>query len=483
MTLPRDPAHPASSGRRPGAADIEELRRSVSGAVIVPDDARYEEARRVWNGAIDRRPALIVRCRDAADVVEALRFARSERLLVAVRGGGHNVAGYGTCDGGVVIDLSPMRAVRVDPATSTVRVEGGARWGDVDAATQAAALATPGGLVSTTGVGGLTLGGGIGWLSRAYGLTCDNLIAADLVTADGTQVRADERDRPELLWALRGGGGNFGIVTSFELRLHPVGGVLGGAILYPLEQAAAVLRAYRSVVAEAPDQLATVLNLMTVPAAPELPSDLHGRRVLAVGVCHSGAPEEGERAVAPLRRLGTPLLEQIAVMPYAVRQRLQDASAPAGLGNFWKAHYLTGLDDELIDLIVAGAARATSPLSQIHLYHLGGAIARPGADEGAYGHRSSPFLVSAVAVWDDLSSDVSPHVEWARWIWAGARPHADGTYVNFLGEEGRVGVRAAYRPGVYERLAAVKARYDPTNVFCLNHNVEPALEPGGGGSS
>jgi FAD/FMN-containing dehydrogenase len=452
---------------------VAELRAAIAGDVIAPGDPAYEGARRVWNGAIDRRPAVIARVDGVADVAEAIRFARSEGLAIAVRGGGHNVAGHSTCDGGIVIDLGRMRAVRVDPSARRATVQGGALWADVDYATQAFGLGVPGGMVSTTGVGGLTLGGGIGWLSRKHGLTSDNLLQATVVTADGEVVIASETEHSELFWALRGGGGNFGVVTSFEFRLHPVGDVVGGMILQPLEHAAEFLRGYREVMAEAPDELGTVLSCTTVPPIPDFPAELHGCKILAAGVCFAGPPDQADLAIAPLRRLGSPLLERIAPMPYAARQRMQDASAPAGLRNYWKSDHLGGLDDDVIDVIVGHARSATSPRSQIHIYGLGGAAARMPGDATAYAHRSAPFLVSAVALWADPAED-SAHVTWARSFAAAVRPHATGAYVNFLGDEGDDRVRDAYGPEKHGRLAAVKAAYDPENVFHVNHNIQPS---------
>jgi FAD/FMN-containing dehydrogenase len=458
----------------PGPIAVSELRGTLAGEVISPRDPGYESARRVWNGAIDRRPAVIARVEGVADVAAAVRFARDEGLEIAVRGGGHNVAGHATCDDGIVIDLSRMRAVRVDPTARTATVQGGALWSDVDFTTQAFALGVPGGMVSSTGVAGLTLGGGIGWLSRKHGLTSDNLLSATLVTADGELITASEAHHPDLFWALRGGGGNFGVVTSFEFRLHPVGDVVGGVILQPLDEAAEYLRGYREVMADAPDELGTVLSCMTVPPAPVFPGELHGRKVLAIGVCFAGRPDDAERALAPLRRLGNPLLERVGVMPYAERQRMQDATAPAGMCNHWKSSYLSDLDDDVIDVIVGHARSATSPRSQIHLYGLGGAAARIPDDASAYAHRAAPFLVSAVALWTDPQEDAATHVTWARSFATAVHPHAAGTYVNFLGDEGDDRVRDAYGPEKHRRLAAVKAAYDPENLFHLNHNIEPS---------
>jgi FAD/FMN-containing dehydrogenase len=452
-----------------GSGSVEELKRALAGDVIVPGDPEYETARRVWNGAIDRRPALIARCASVPDVVEAVRFARSERLPTAVRGGAHNVAGHGTCDDGIVIDLSPLRDIEIDPVARTARVQGGALWADVDAAAQAHGLATPGGMISSTGVAGLTLGGGIGHLSRKHGLTCDNLLAAELVTADGTVVTASETEHPDLFWALRGGGGNFGIVTEFTFRLHPVGLVLGGMLMIALEDAAAFLRGFRELAL--PDELGVVFNFITVPPAPDFPQHLHGYRVLVAGLCFAGDLEAGERAIAPIKALAPLLLERVAPMPYTVRQVLQDASAPAGMGNYWKSGYLTGLEDELIERVVTRARATPNALTQLHLYVLGGAAGRVDPNATAYGHRAAPYLFSIVTLRADPEEDAAPQVDWARAFWAELEPFAAGAYVNFAGEDGTV--RDAY-PGHYERLAAVKAAWDPTNLFRLNHNIEPA---------
>jgi FAD/FMN-containing dehydrogenase len=453
---------------------VEDLRQSLGGEAIVPGDAAYDDARRVWNGAIDRRPAIVARCTSVADVVEAVRFARSERLLTAVRGGAHSVAGHSTCDDGLVVDLSPMSAVTVDPVARRARVEGGALWRDLDAAAQEHGLGTPGGLISSTGVGGLTLGGGIGWLSRKHGLACDNLVACELVTAEGQVVRASWEETPDLLWALRGGGGNFGVVTSFEFDLHPVGEVIAGAIMHPLEAAGDFLRAYRELTPAMPDELSTILGLTTLPPAPDFPPELHGRKVLAVGVCFAGPAAAADAALAPLRAIGTPLMERIAPMPYTARQQLQDPSAPAGLMNYWKSDYLSELSDDLIDLIVDRAANTSSPMTQFHLYQLGGAAARVPEETAAYAHRGAPYLFSIVSLWDDPAADPAPHVEWTRDFWARLQPHAAGAYVNFLGDEGDDRIRDAYGAARYDRLAAVKAAYDPTNFFRLNQNILPA---------
>ncbi len=443
--------------------------------LLAPGDTGYDEARKVWNGAIDRRPALIARCRGAGDVVAALRLARERDLPVAVRGGGHGVAGLAVCDDGLVIDLSPMRAVEVDPARRSARAGAGVLWGELDAATQAHGLATVGGIVTHTGIAGLTLGGGIGWLMRRHGATVDNLLAAEVVTADGEVVRAAEDESPELLWGLRGGGGNFGVVTSFEYRLHEVGPtVLAGPIYYDLEDAPEVLRFYRDYIAEAPDELTTIVNLRHAPPLAFLPVEVHGRPVVAVIACHAGSPSDGEEALAPLRRFGSPLFDAVAPRRYVDVQQLFDASVPHGWHYYWKSWELPPLSDEAIDTLVEQAARITNPRSYIIVFHLGGAVARVGEQDTAYAQRDAAHNVNINAV--SLADDPEPerHVAWAREAFAALEPFGTGrTYVNFLADEGQDRVRAAYGEEKYRRLVALKRVYDPDNVFRLNQNVDP----------
>ena len=457
-----------------GDATIDELRSGLRGALIAPHDDGYDSARAVWNGMIDRRPALIARCHGVADVIAALRFARSQDLLVAVRGGGHNVAGHAVCDDGLVIDLSPMKGIRVDPAARTARAQAGATWGEFDHETMTFGLATTGGLVSTTGIAGFTLGGGIGWLMRKHGLTCDNLISADVVTADGQFVTCSESENSDLFWGLRGGGGNFGIVTSFEYRLHPLGTVLGGLVLYPAAQAREFLQFYRTFTETVPDELTTMFVRVTAPPAPFIPAHLHGMPVVGMAACYAGSLEEGEAALRPLRAFGTPPVDLIGPMPYSALQSMLDATAPPALHNYWKSDYLGALDDEAIATVVEHAAAMRSPLSQTHIHHLGGAVARAGADATAFGHRTAPYLLNALAIWTDPVESVQ-HRQWAREFSAAMRPFSTGVYVNFLANEGEAGVRASYEPRAYDRLVELKRRYDPTNVFRLNQNIQPTL--------
>ena len=446
-----------------------------AGELLAPGDERYDEARKIWNGAIDRRPALIARCSGVGDVVAALRHARERDLPVAVRGGGHGVAGLAVCDDGMVVDLSPMRSVAVDPVARTARAQGGALWGDVDAATQRHGLATVGGIVTHTGIAGLTLGGGIGWLMRRCGATVDNFLGAELVTAAGEVLRVDDASHPELMWGLRGGGGNFGVVTAFDYRLHEVGPtVLAGPIYYALEDAPEVLRFYRDWIVDAPDELTTIVQLRKAPPADFLPVELHGRPVVAVIVCCSGAIERGEELLAPLRSFGSPLVDAVAPRPYVELQGLFNASVPHGWHYYWKSWELPPLRDEAIDCLVEQAARISSPRSYIIVFQLGGAVARVDEQATAYPQRDAAHNVNINAAW--LPDDPEPerHVEWARACFAALEPFAEGrAYVNFLGDEGSDRVRAAYGEEKYARLVALKRAHDPENVFALNQNIAP----------
>jgi FAD/FMN-containing dehydrogenase len=456
-----------------GVATIQELRESIRGDVITPADPRYDEARAVWNGMIDKRPALIVRCSGVADVVAAVQFARSQDLELAVRGGGHSLPGFSTTDGGIVVDLSPMKGIRVDPDARRAIAQGGVTWGELDQETQAFGLAVTGGLISSTGIAGFALGGGVGWLMRKHGLTCDNLLAADVVTADGRLVRASEDENPELYWGLRGGGGNFGIVTSFEFRLHRVGPtILAGPIFFPGDQATQILRGYRAYTANLPDEMTTLVNLTTAPPAPFLPTDVHGKKVVAVVGVYAGSPEEGRKVAAPLRELGTPITDLLAPMPYTTMQTLLDGLYSPGARNYFKAGYLGGLSDEAIDTLVRFHGPSISPSSEIHIHHLGGAVAQVPADATAFGQREAPYLLNLVARWTDPTTD-DAQIAWARDLYAAVEPFGTGgTYVNFL-SSGDDRVAAAYGPDNYERLARLKETWDPTNVFRLNQNITP----------
>ncbi|MEV7522314.1 FAD-binding oxidoreductase [Streptomyces sp. NPDC091371] len=448
------------------------------GRLISADHADYDTARAVWNGAVDRHPKLIARCGGTADVVAAVRFARDHGLAIAVRGGGHNVAGTAVCDDGIVIDLSAMRAARVDPAGRTARVQGGALWGDVDRATQAHGLATTGGIVSHTGVAGLTLGGGIGFLMRKHGLAVDNLLAAEVVTAEGGIVRASAEEHPDLFWALRGGGGNFGVVTEFRFTLHPVGPtVLAGPVFWAAEDTADVLRFYRDFAAAAPDELGTVVRLGTVPPLPAVPEHLHGRPAIAVACCHAGAVEDGERAVRALRRFGTPLVDLVSPTPYADFQSGLDDTVRHGWHYYWKAANLTGLSDDTIAVVADHAYGARSPRSYAAMFHMGGAVARIPRDATAYSGREVAHNIVIDAVWlpHESAEHAATETAWARRFLQALRPHrADGVYVNFLDSDDGTGrVREAYGDAAYRRLARVKTAYDRDNAFHHNKNVLP----------
>jgi FAD/FMN-containing dehydrogenase len=455
---------------------LADLKSRFRGQLLRPDDPGYDEARKIWNGMIDKRPALIARCTGAADVVEAVKFARSQDLLLAVRSGGHNVAGNALVDGGLVIDLSGLKGVHVNPVERTARVQPGCNWGDVDRETQLFGLATPGGIVSLTGVAGLTLGGGFGWLTRKHGFTCDNLLSVDLVTAEGEFITASETENSELFWGIRGGGGNFGVVTSLKFRLHPVGPkVTAGMIVYPLEQARPVLTFLREYAAAAPDNLTTMAFLRLAPPAPFLPKEIHGRPVVGVAVCHTGPLEEGARLVQPLKDFGRPLADLIGAKPYTAHQTLFDAGQQPGPHYYWKSEYLPGLSDEAINTAIGHAANITSPLTGILIFQLGGAASRVDPDATAAAHREAAFVLNINTSWRE-PAETDRHVGWARNFWKAMRPFSTGgVYVNFLSaDEGQDRVRAAYGSAKYERLVALKRKYDPTNFFQINQNINPA---------
>jgi FAD/FMN-containing dehydrogenase len=455
--------------------DVERLAGLVEGPVIGPGEEGYDEARSIWNGAIDRRPACIARCTGVADVVAAVRFARERDLLVSVRSGGHGVGGHAVCDGGLVIDLSAMKGIRVDPATRTARAEAGVLWGELDRETQLFGLATVGGIVTHTGIAGLTLGGGIGWLMRKHGATVDNLLSADVVTAEGELVTASEDENPDLFWAIRGGGGNFGIVTSFEYRLHPVGPtVVAGPVFHLLEDAPEVLRFYREFIAAAPDELTTIFELSVAPAAPFLPEEVHDRQIVMVGACYAGSPDEGAEVVRPLKRFGRPIVDLLEPKPYRALQSMFDSMVPHGWHRYWKSVELPPLTDMAIDTLVEHAHAVASPKSYCIVFQLGGALARVGEDETAFSQRDAAHNVNINAVWTEDDPDGERHVAWARDFFDAMQPHSGGrVYLNFLGEEGGTRVRQAYGARTYERLVELKRAYDPTNFFRLNQNIAP----------
>jgi FAD/FMN-containing dehydrogenase len=456
------------------ATKIDELKDGFTGEILLPSDGAYEGARKIWNAMIDKRPAVIARCVTTSDVVRGVNFARDNGLLLAVRGGGHNIAGNALCDDGVVIDLSKMKAARVDPAGRRVTIEGGATLADLDAATQAHGLATPVGINSTTGIAGLTLGGGFGWLSRKYGMTVDNLESAEVVTAAGQVMRASATEHPDLFWALRGGGGNFGVVTRFEFRLHPVGpGVLSGLIVYPISEAKSVLQQYRDFAAKAAEELAVWTVLRQAPPLPFLPERVHGQGIIALALIYAGDPKQGEPLIAPLRNFGTPLGEHVGVQPYVAWQQAFDPLLTAGARNYWKSHNFSKLKDGLFDVVVAHVGKLPSPQCEIFFGAIGGATSRPAPDSAAYAHRDAQFVMNFHGRWEDPADD-KRCIGWARDFFNATTPFASGgVYVNFLTADEGDRVRSAYGPN-YNRLTQVKRTYDPDNLFRMNQNIEPA---------
>jgi FAD/FMN-containing dehydrogenase len=457
-----------------GEATVQELRDALRGDLLQPGDEGYEEAKSPWNGAHGgREPAMIARCTGTADVIAALGFARAHDLTVAVRGGGHSVAGLSTCDGGMVIDLGPMRNVRVDPAARRAFVGPGAVWGDVDHESQQFGLATTGGLVTSTGVAGFTLGGGIGWLQRQYGLACDNLVGADVVTADGRLVHASADENADLFWGLRGGGGNFGIVTSFELSLHPVGPeVYAGPLFLPADAAGDLLRFLREWAPNAPDSITTAISLATAPPLPVIPEEWHGKKVaILIAVC-AGPVEDGEALCRDLRTVAEPVADLIHPMPYSFIQGLIDPLWPKGINAYFKAANLARLSDETIDSLTSLHLDTPGPQCEIHVHQMGGAVARVGQTETAFPERSMPFVLNAVTGTPDAAL-LGAHTEWARAVIASAKADETGrAYVNFLGDTDEA--ESAYGEETYRRLVALKDEYDPTNVFRLNQNVAPS---------
>ena len=463
----------STSDGSPATEGLEELRSGLHGSLLTPSSDGYDQARTIWNAMIDRRPAVIARCADAGDAAKAVRFAQAHDLVVAVRGGGHNIAGNAVCDGGIVIDLSPMTSVRVDPAARTARVGGGATLADFDREAQAHGLATPLGINSTTGVAGLTLGGGFGWLSRRLGLTIDNLLSAEVVTAAGDIIQVSASEHPDLFWAIRGGGGNFGVVTSFEFRLHPVGPeVLSGMIVHPLADARDVLHFYRDFLPTTPEELVCWFVLRKAPPLPFLPPEWHGREILALALCWSGGVEEGVRAAAPLRAFGRPLADLVAPHPNAARQTVHDPQLGPGQRNYRKSHDFRELNDGLIDVLVYYAGKLPDPQSEIAFAQLGGAVSRVPSAATAYTHRDAQFVLNVHGRWGDAAKDAAC-IGWARELFWATTPFATGgVYVNFLTQEEGDRIRAAYG-GNYDRLVRLKSRYDPTNLFRVNQNIRP----------
>jgi len=447
---------------------VDEFQAKLRGQFILPGDDAYDDARTVWNAMIDRRPALIVRCAGVSDVINSVNFARANNLLMAVRGGGHSFAGNAVCDGGIVIDLSRMRGIRVDPVKQTARAEAGALWLDYDIETQAFGLASTGGTNSDTGIAGLTLGGGHGWLGGKHGLALDNLLSVDIVTADGQFRTASTTENPDLFWAVRGGGGNFGVVTSFEYQLHPVGTLLAGMVIHPFSSAKSVMEFYRDFMRDCPEELTSMCGFMTTP---------EGDKVAGMVVCYNGDMQEGERLLEPLRTFGPPLADLIGPMPYTALQTMLDALTPAGRQNYEKAHFLSDISDGAIDVIIDSFSNVTSPYSAILLQHVGGEMQRGAGDAAAYSQRDALYNQVIFSAWlDQGESEI--HIKWNRDLWEAMKPHTNGgVYVNDIGrevEEGADMMRSAYG-ATYPRLVEIKNKYDPENLFRHNQNIKPTV--------
>jgi FAD/FMN-containing dehydrogenase len=458
---------------------LDELAGMFAGDLLEPGDAGYDEARCVWNGMFDRRPALIARCVDREDVVGAIDFARSIGVMIAVRGGGHSAAGHGTCDGGVVIDLSPMKEIRVDPQARTVRAEAGLTWAEFDRETQKYGLAVTGGRFSTTGIAGLTLGSGSGWLERKCGLTADNLLAAEVVTAEGRHIIASPGENADLFWGLRGGGGNFGIVTAFHYRLHPVGPIVyGGLLVSSPERAPEILRFMRDYMGDAPDDLGAGVAFLNAPPEPFVPPELHLQPVCAIVICWTGDDEDGDAVLAPIRRVAEPLLDMVQPMPYTALQSMLDDGGPHGVNAYMKADFVEELTDEVIVKLARHGARRAGPMAQLLIEPMGGAIGRTGEDETALGRRDVSWCYHALAMWMEPTPEAADaHVGWAKTLADDLAPHTTpGVYLNYTSDQGKDTVRSSYGARKYARLVALKDKYDPHNLFRLNQNIAPSTE-------
>jgi len=452
---------------------IDNLKGRVKGRLILPGDPGYDEARQIWNAMIDRRPAVIVQCAAAADVPPAISFARDHGLEISIRGAGHNIAGNAVCDNGVMIDFSKMRTVRVDAGKRFAQVEPGATLNDVDRATQDHGLATPLGINSTTGIAGLTLGGGFGWLTRKYGMTIDNLVSVDLVMADGAPMRASDRKNPDLFWAVRGGGGNFGVVTGFEFKLHPVGPeVYSGLLVFPFNQARQVIDKYREFVKTAPEELNVWAVLRKAPPLPFLPASVHGKEIVALAVCYAGGAPDGRKLVEPLHRFGDALGEHIGLQPYTQWQQAFDPLLTPGARNYWKSHNFTEISDGALDAVLRYAGRLPTPQCEIFIGMIAGAANRVAADATAYGQRDTRFVLNVHGRWDDPADD-GRCIAWARDFFKASAPYASaGAYVNFMTEDEAGRIATAYGSS-YARLVQIKRRYDPENIFHMNQNIKP----------
>jgi hypothetical protein len=456
-------------------ATIDDLAADFSGELIQPDDPLYDQARQIWNGQIQRRPALVARCRGVADVIAAVRFCRDHDLPASVRGGGHAVAGHAIRDGGVVIDLSEMTGTRVDPFAQTIQAQGGCLNAHLDRESQAFGLAVTGGIVSHTGIGGLTLGGGIGHLMRKFGLSIDALRSCDVVTADGDFVVASEQENAELFWGLRGGGGNFGIVTNFTFQLQPLGPtILAGMMAWPMDQAHEVLSFLREFLADAPDEVGVMGNLRLAPALPIIPEELRGRPIVAVIASYAGPVEEGQRVLQPIREVGRPAINAIVPKPYVAHQKMLDPAFVQGRHYYWKSHRLPPLTNEMIDVIVEHAGRITSPFSTVGIFCFGGAVARFAEDDTAFANRDAAHDINIVGSWlPESAGEADRHIDWVRTFFAALQPYTRGVYVNFTSDDASERIRAAYSDRQWARLTALKSKVDPSNFFRMNANISP----------
>ena len=446
---------------------VDEFKGSLRGELLQPGEQGYDEARKIWNGMIDKRPALVVRCAGVSDVINSVNFARTHNLVLAVRGGGHSFPGHSTCDGGLVIDLSPMKSVRVDPNKRTIRAEPGVKLGEFDRKCQAFGLATTASIVSDTGIAGLTLGGGMGWLARKYGLSCDNLLSVDIVTAEGRFLTANADENEDLFWAVRGGGGNFGVITSFEYRLHPVGPmILGGFVMHPVSKAKEVMKFFAEFSRSIPDEMTSFVGLMHSP---------EGEPIVGVGGCYHGDLEVGEQVVRPLREFGPPMADMLGPMPYTAMQSMVDETAPTGWRYYDRSCFLESLSDDAIAVLIDRYASVPSPYSMMMLFQLGGAVGRVAKDQTAFFHRDAAYHFEIIAAWQQPTDD-DKNVGWLRDTWDAFTPHTTaGVYVNSLGDEGDERVVAAYGAATYQRLVDLKNKYDPTNLFRLNQNIKPTV--------
>jgi hypothetical protein len=460
-------------------AAVEQLTEAMRGEVLTPGSAGYDDARMVWNGMYDRRPAVIARCAGVADVMQAVDFARANAMEVSVRGGGHSASGFGTCDEGLVIDLSPMKGIRVDPESHTVRAEAGLTWGEFDKETQAFGLAVTGGRFSTTGIAGLALGSGSGWLERKCGLTGDNLLSADVVTADGRLVKCSPRENADLYWGIRGGGGNFGIVTSFVFRLHEVGPMIyGGMLVAAPDKAGEILRFMRDYMADAPEDLGGAVAFVSAPPEEFVPPEMHFKPIAGVVLCWTGDHEEGERVIAPIREVAQPLMDMVGPMPYVALQSMLDGGAAKGTRAYMKAEFMEELTDGAIEKLVAHGGARPGPMCQLLMEPMGGAISRMGEDDTALGRRDVPWCYHALALWMEPGEETeTAHRDWARKLAADLEPDTtDGVYLNYTSDEGEERVRKSYGEEKYARLVALKDKYDPTNMFHMNQNIRPSTE-------